>query len=109
MKVDNPIKTSNGWIHHTSARIVWPNAGLVIAVSAFGIRKGFRLRGKIDMQRAQSQFQALQKFVNRTFFYSCLQFAVMFAIDAVVRWNHAAAMLVRRRLQRLVKFEPATS
>ena len=38
-----------------------------------------------------------------------LLFAVMFAIDAVVRWNHAGAMLATRRLQRLVKFEPATS
>jgi hypothetical protein len=54
--------------------MVWPNARLVIAISAFGIRKGFRVRGKIDMQRTQSQFQALQKFVNRTFF-SRLQFA----------------------------------
>ena len=88
--------------------MVWPNAGLVIAVSAFGIREGFRLRGKIDMQRTQSQFQALQKFVNRTFF-SRLLFAVMFAIDAVVCWNHAGAMLATGRLQRLVKFEPATS
>ena len=42
-------------------------------------------------------------------FYSRLLFAVMFAIDAVVRWNHAGAMLATRRLQRLVKFEPATS
>jgi hypothetical protein len=50
--------------------MVWPNAGLVIAISAFGIRKGFRLRGKIDMQRTQSQFQALQKFVSWTFLRS---------------------------------------
>ena len=50
MKVDNPIKTSSGWIHQMSARMVWPNARLVIAISAFGIRKDFRLRGKIDMQ-----------------------------------------------------------
>jgi hypothetical protein len=35
--------------------------------------------------------------------------AVMFAIDAVVRWNHADAVLAAGRLQRLVKFEPATS
>jgi hypothetical protein len=53
--------------------MVWPNAGLVIAISAFGIRKGFRVRGKIDMQRTQSQFQALQKFVNRTFLKSRLK------------------------------------
>ena len=38
-----------------------------------------------------------------------LLFAVMFAIDAVVRWNHADAMLAAGRLQGLVKFEPATS
>ena len=87
--------------------MVWPNAGLVIVVSAFGIREGFRLHGKIGMQRTQSQFQALQKFANRTFFYSRLLFAVMFAIDAVVCWNHAGAMLATGRLQRLVKFEPA--
>ena len=67
MKVDNPMKTSSGWIHQTSARMVWPNARLVIAISAFGISKGLRLRGKIDMQRTQSQFQALQKFVKRSF------------------------------------------
>jgi hypothetical protein len=85
MKVDNPIKTSNGWIHQTSARMVWPNARLVIAISAFGIRKGFRLHGKIDMQRTQSQFQALQKFVNRTFFTAvcclplCSQLTLRFA------------------------------
>ena len=89
--------------------MVWPNARLVIAISAFAIRKGFRLRGKIDMQRTQSQFQALQKFVNRTFFYSRLLFAVMFAIDAVACWNHADAILATGRLQRLVKFEPAKS
>src|SRR5712675_1707068 len=99
MKVDNPIKTSSGWIHQTSARMVWPNARLVIAISAFGISKGFRLRGKIDMQRTQSQFQALQKFVKRSFLRRLLC-AVMFAIDAVVRWNHAGAMLATRRLQR---------
>jgi hypothetical protein len=109
MKVDNPTKTSSGWIHQTSARMVWPNAGLVIAVSAFGIREGFRLRGKIDMQRTQSQFQALQKFVKRSFFYSRLLFAVMFAIDAVACWNRADAILATGRLQRLVKFEPGTS
>jgi hypothetical protein len=89
--------------------MVWPNARLVIAISAFAIRKGFRLRGKIDMQRTQSQFQALQKFVKRSLFYGCLLFAVMFAIDAVVRWNHAGAILATRRLQHLVKFERATS
>jgi hypothetical protein len=89
--------------------MVWPNAGLVIAVSAFGIRKGFCLRGKIDMQRTQSQFQALQKFVNRTFFTAVWLFAVMFAIDAAVRWNHAGAMLTTGRLQCRVKFEVATS
>jgi hypothetical protein len=88
--------------------MVWPNAGLVIAISVFGIRKGFRLRGKIDMQRTQSQFQALQKFVNRTFFYSRLVFAVMFAIDAVVCWNYAGAMLAAGRRQSQVKFEAAT-
>ena len=88
--------------------MVWPNAGLVIVVSAFGIRKGLRLRGKIAMQRTQSQFQALQKFVNRTFFYSRLLFAVMFAIDAVACWNHMDAVATGR-LQRLVKFEPSTS
>jgi hypothetical protein len=71
--------------------MVWPNARLVITISAFGIRKGFRLPGKIDMQRTQSQFQALQKFVNAHFFDRRLLFAVMFAIDAVVRWNHMAA------------------
>src|ERR1700704_1911218 len=25
MKIDNPQKTSSGCVHHTSARIVWPN------------------------------------------------------------------------------------
>jgi hypothetical protein len=65
--------------------MVWPNAGLVIVVSAFGIRKGFRLRGKIDMQRTQSQFQALQKFAKRTFFTAvcclslCSQLTLWFA------------------------------
>jgi hypothetical protein len=49
--------------------MVWPNAGLVITVSAFAIREGFRVRGKIDMQSTQSQFQALQKFVSRTFLW----------------------------------------
>ena len=108
MKVDNPIKTRSGWIHQTSARMVWPNARLVIAISAFAIRDGVRLRGKIDMQRTQSQFQALQKFFDRSFLPRLL-FAVMFAIDAVVRWDHAGAVLATRRLQRLVKFEPAAS
>ena len=42
-------------------------------------------------------------------FYGRLLFTVMFAIDAVVRWDHAGAVLATRRLQRLVKFEPATS
>jgi hypothetical protein len=76
---------------------------LVIAIFAFGIGEGFRLRGKIDMQRTQSQFRALQKFANRHF-YSRLMFAVMLAIDAVVRWNHVGAMLATGRLQRIVKF-----
>ena len=71
--------------------MVWPNAVLVVANSAFGIRKGFRLGGKIDMQRTQSQFQALQKFVKQSFSYGRLLFALVFAIDAVVRWNHMAA------------------
>src|SRR4029453_2188560 len=97
MKVDNPIKTSSGWIHQTSARMVWPNAGLVIAVSAFGIRKGFWFHRKINMQRTQSQFQALQKFVNRTFFYSRLLFAIIFAIDAVACWNQAGTTLGTER------------
>jgi hypothetical protein len=68
--------------------MVWPNAGLVIAISVFGIRKGFRLRGKIDMQRTQSQFQALQKFVNRTFFTAvcCLLLCSQLML---VCWNHA--------------------
>jgi hypothetical protein len=30
------------------------------------------VRGKIAMQRTQSQFQALQKFINRTFYVCCL-------------------------------------
>src|SRR6476661_5385319 len=108
MKVDNPIKTSSGWIHHTSPRMVWPNAGLVIAISAFGIRKGFRVRGKIDMQRTQSQFQALQKFVKPTFFMASAVCRYV-RIDAVICWNRADAVLATRRLQRLVKFEPARS
>jgi len=43
------------------------------------------------MQRTQSQFQALQKFVKQSFSYGRLLFAIVFAIDAVVRWNHMAA------------------
>jgi len=85
--------------------MVWPNAVLVVANSAFGIRKGFRLRGKIDMQRTQSQFQALQKFADRTFFYSRLLFAVMFGIDAVFCWNHAGTMLAAGRLQLRTGYE----
>jgi len=108
MKVDSPTKTSNGWSHQTSARMVLPNARLVIAISAFGIRKGFRLGGKIDMQRTQSQFQALQKFVKRTFFMASAVCRYV-RIDAVICWNRADAVLATRRLQRLVKFEPATS
>jgi hypothetical protein len=81
---------------------------LVIAVSAFGIREGFRVRGKIDMQRTQSQFQALQKFVELSFFTASAVCRYV-RIDAVICWNHVDAVLATRRLQRLVKFEPATS
>jgi len=63
--------------------MVWPNARLVIAISAFGIRKGFRLGGKIDMQRTQSQFQALQKFVKRSFFMASAVCRYV-RIDAVI-------------------------
>jgi len=48
--------------------MVWPNAGFGIAISAFDISENFRLRSKIDMHRTQSQFQALQKFVNDHFY-----------------------------------------
>jgi hypothetical protein len=47
--------------------MVWPNAGLVIAISPFGIRKGFRLRGKIDMHRTQSQFRLYKNLLTRHF------------------------------------------
>ena len=59
------------------------------------------------MQRTQSQFQALQKFADRTVFYSRLLCAIMFGIDAVICWNHVGALLAARRLQRLVNFESA--
>jgi hypothetical protein len=86
--------------------MVWPNARLVIVISAFGINKV--VRGKIDMQRTQSQFQALQKFVKRSFFMASAVCRYV-RIDAVICWNHADAVLATRRLQRLVKFEPAAS
>ena len=108
MKVDNPIKTSNGWIHQTSARMVWPNAGLVIAVSAFGIRKGFRCVARSTRNELKVNFR-LYKNLLSGHFCGRLLVAVMFAIDAVISWNHADAMLTTGRLQGLVKFEPAAS
>ena len=108
MKVDNPIKTSSGCIHQTSARMVWPNAGLVIAVSAFGIRKGFACVARSTCNELKVNFR-LYKNLLTGHFCGRLLVAVMFGIDVVVRWNHAGAMLAAGRLQGLVKFEPATS
>jgi len=48
--------------------MVWPNAGFGIAISAFDISESFRLRGKIDAQRTQSQFQALQNLLTDHFY-----------------------------------------
>jgi hypothetical protein len=74
--------------------MVWPNAVLVVANSAFGIRKGFRLGGKIDMQRTQSQFQALQKLLTGDFFTPvcclplCSQLTLWFAgITRALCWR----------------------
>ena len=88
--------------------MVWPNARLVIVISAFGIRKGFRCVARSTRNELKVNFR-LYKNLLSGHFCGRLLVAVMFAIDAVIRWNHADAVLAVGRLQGLVKVEPATS